>query len=66
MKLKSSFLASAVITVLISAVFVCFYQVCLERDVPISYEGDAFSVLTTIRGYAEGIPILWRRVICRD
>lgn len=45
---------SALIAIMISAVFVSFYQSCLERDVPIAYEGDAFSVLTTIQGYAEG------------
>jgi len=44
----------AVIAVVISAVFIAFYQSCLERSVPIAYEGDAFSVLTTIQGYAEG------------
>jgi hypothetical protein len=45
---------SALIALVISAVFISFYQSCLERNVPIAYEGDAFSVLTTIQGYAEG------------
>ena len=45
---------SVLIALVISAVFISFYQSCLERNVPIAYEGDAFSVLTTIQGYAEG------------
>lgn len=49
-----SFLAFALIAVAISAVFISFYQSCLERHVPIAYEGDAMSVLMTIKGYAEG------------
>ena len=44
----------ALIALVISSVFISFYQPCMERNVPIAYEGDAFSVLTTIQGYAEG------------
>jgi phosphoglycerol transferase len=46
--------APALIALMISAVFIYFYQTCFDRKVPIAYEGDAFSVLTTIQGYAEG------------
>ena len=52
-KLKSV-IPVALIAIVISSVFISFYQSCLERNVPIAYEGDAFSVLTTIQGYAEG------------
>ena len=41
------------IALAISAVFFLFYRGCFERNLPIAYEGDAFSVLTTIQGYAE-------------
>lgn len=43
----------ALIVLTISAVFIYFYYTCFDRKVPIAYEGDAFSVLTTIQGYAE-------------
>ena len=52
-KIKIS-LSAGLIALAISAVFFLFYRGCFERNLPIAYEGDAFSVLTTIQGYAEG------------
>ena len=51
-KIKIS-LSAGLIALAISAVFFLFYRGCFERNLPIAYEGDAFSVLTTIQGYAE-------------
>ena len=52
-KIKIS-LSAGLIALAISAVFFLFYRGCFERNVPLSYEGDAFSVMMTIQGYAEG------------
>lgn len=47
-------LSAGLITLAIGAVFAFFYKGCIERGVPLAYEGDAFSVIMTMQGYAEG------------
>ena len=43
-----------IITVVITAVFGCFYWHCIRNSLPLSYEGDAFQVLVGIQGNATG------------
>jgi len=52
-KIKIS-LSAGLVALAIGVVFFLFYRGCFERNVPLSYEGDAFSVTMTIQGYAEG------------
>lgn len=44
----------ALIVIVITAVFFSHYRECLRTNVPITYDGDALSLLTGIQGYQRG------------